>query len=99
MRIHFQRTGGFAGRKLEGILDSSALPPAQVRQLRELLRQSHFFDKPSEIEPQAPGADRFSYKITVEYNNRRHTVEAMEGSVPGEMRPLLDFLTRSFFRS
>jgi hypothetical protein len=98
MRILFERTGGFAGRKVEGILDCSALPPAQVHQLKELLRQSRFFDLPSALESLDPGADRFSYKVTVENETGRHTVEASDAAVPGEMRPLLDYLTRSLLR-
>ena len=95
MRILFERTGGFAGRKVEGILDCSSIPSAQVHQLRELLRQSRFFDLPSTLKTQNPGADRFSYKVTVENENGRHTVEAWDAAVPGEMRPLLNFLTQS----
>ena len=98
MRIHFERTGGFSGRKLHGIVDSSALPLAQANQLRELLRQSRFYDLPSSLKPSRPGADHFSYKVTVENEDGMHTVEAADPSVPGEMRPLLDFLTRSLLK-
>jgi hypothetical protein len=98
MRILFERTGGFAGRKVEGILDCSALPLAQAHQLSELLRKSRFFDLPTALKVPDPGADRFLYKITVENENGLHTVEASDASVPGEMRPLLDYLTRSLLK-
>jgi len=95
MRILFERTGGFAGIKLEGTLDSSALPPTKALLLKKLLKKSRFFDLPSMLESDQPGADRFSYRVTVETEERKHTVEASDSAIPGQMRPLLDFLTRS----
>jgi len=98
MRIFFARTGGFAGRKLEGFLDSSELPLSQARLLKKLLKQSNFFDLPPVLESGAPGADRFNYRVTVETEQGRHTVEAQEAAIPGSMRPFLDFLARSVQR-
>jgi hypothetical protein len=95
MRIFLERTGGFAGRKIEGSLDSSTLPLSQARLLSRLLKESSFFDLPPVLESSQPGADRFSYKVTVETEKGSHTVEAGEAAIPGSMRPFLDFLTRS----
>ncbi len=95
MRIFFQRTGGFAGTKLEGSLDSSALPASQARQLQQLLKKSCFFDLPPILKSDRPDSDRFSYKVTVETEEGIHTVEAGEAAVPVSMRPLLDFIARS----
>ncbi len=94
MRIWFERSGGFAGRRLRGSLDSSSLPETQARHLTELLERSHFFDLPLKLES-ASGADRFSYKLTVETPSGSHTVEAGEAAIPPELRPLLDWLTRT----
>ncbi len=98
MRILFERTGGFTGRKLQGILDSSELPSNQAHQLKKLLDKSRFFELPAELEFPSSGTDRFNYKVTVENESGSHTVEAHDGAIPGEMRPLLNFLTRSFFK-
>jgi hypothetical protein len=95
MRILFERTGGFAGRKIEGRIDSSTLSVSQARRLKELLKQSGFFALPAVLKSEHPGTDRFSYRVTVETEEGQHTVEAGEEAVPGPMRPLLDFLTRS----
>ena len=95
MRIFVERTGGFTGIKLKGSLDSSTLPLPQARRLKQLLKKSGFFDLPPVLESNAPGADRFSYKVTVETEEGKHTIEAGEASIPGSMRPFLDFLTRS----
>ena len=95
MRIRFERTGGFAGRKLQESIDSSSLPEPQVRLLLELLAQAHSFDLPFKLESATPGADRFNYKVTVETESGTHTVEANDAAVPVELRPLLAWLTRS----
>ena len=95
MRIFFKRTGGFAGSKLEGSLDSSALPTSQARHLQQLLKQSRFFDLPPVLRSEQPGTDRFSYTVTVETDEKVHTVEAGEAAIPVSMRPFLDFVARS----
>lgn len=84
--------------KLQGSLDSSTLPLPQERRLKQLLKRSRFFELPSELGHEGQGADLFVYRVTVETENGRHTVAANEAAIPAEMRPLLDFLTRSLFR-
>jgi hypothetical protein len=95
MRVFFERTGGFAGLKLKGTLDAAALPGSQSLRLKKLLRQSRFFELPESLKSSGPGADRFNYRITVETETGSHTVEAEEEAIPGELRPLLDYLTRA----
>ena len=95
MRVFFERTGGFAGRKIQGSLDSSSLAASKARRLRALLDRSRFFDLPPMLESDEAGADRFHYRITVETERGAHTVEAADAAVPRLMRPLLDFLARS----
>jgi len=95
MRVLFERTGGFAGKKLEGLLDSSNLSVSQARRLKELLKQSGFFQLPSALESSHPSADHFNYRVTVETEEGKHTIEAGETAIPSSMRPLLDFIVRS----
>jgi len=97
VRVLFERSGGFAGLKLQGSLDSANLSRSEACRLERLLKQSRFFNLPATLRSSSPGADRFNYKVTVETAGTRHTVEASEAAVPAEMRPLLDFLTRSLF--
>ncbi len=95
MHILFERTGGFVGRKLQGSLDSAELPLPKARRLRTLLKQSGFFDLPAALRSSGEGADRFNYRLTIQTEDRSHTVEASEDAIPGRMRPLLEFLTRT----
>ena len=76
-------------------MDSSLLPSSQAKRLQQLLKQSCFFDLPTKLKSDQPGADRFSYKVTVETEEGVHTVEAGEASIPVSMRPFLDFLAHS----
>jgi len=92
MRVSLVRTGGFAGRRVQVDLDSRALPATRARRLQSLLEKSRFFDLPVLMDSGVPGPDRFRYRVTVEEENRSHTVEAAEASVPDTMRPLLDWL-------
>jgi hypothetical protein len=94
VRVHFERTGGLAGRRVEVFVDSDSLPPTQAKRLQALLAQSRFFDLPLELHSSPEGADRFQYRVTVEADSRSHTVEAGEAAVPQTMWPLLDWLTR-----
>jgi hypothetical protein len=97
MRIIFERTGGFAGRKIQGTVESSSLSERQANRLRELLDESTFFSLPEKLASRRKGADRFYYKITIESETGIHTVEAAEAAVPPHLHELLDWLTRSFF--
>ncbi len=94
MKIHFERTGGFAGMKLKVSLDSETLSQANARQLERLLDSSRFFQQPTTEGPTQTAPDRFHYKVTVESDGGSRTMEASDASLPDEMRPLLDYLTR-----
>lgn len=94
LRIHFERTGGLAGRRVEVSVDSESLPRKQAKHLETLVAQSRFFDLPVELSAVPRGVDRFHFRITVEAGPRSHTVDAAEAAVPESMWPLLDFLTR-----
>ena len=93
MRILFERTGGFAAIKLQRALDSSDLPPGEVKRLDRMLKKSRFFDLPPRLESPTPSVDRFHYKLTVESDQGMRTVEASDASIPDDLRPLIDWLT------
>ena len=93
MRIEFVRTGGFAGMRMASTVNTDSLSPDEARALRESVDAAHFFDLPSTLTSPTPGADRFQYKITVEAEGRRHTVELGEAAVPENLQPLIQRLT------
>jgi hypothetical protein len=93
MRIDLVRTGGFAGMRVATTVNTETLPPDEAHALRESVDAARFFDLPSVAASPAPGADRFHYKITVELEGRRHTVELGEAAAPEALQALLERLT------
>ena len=91
MHIHFKRSGGFAGMRMEADVDTSELPPEEAEEWRCLVDEACFFELPEQIKsPHSP--DRFNYEITVEYDDVCHSVEMGETSAPPEVQPLLSKL-------
>ena len=94
MRIHFVRTGGFAGMRLANTIDSEELPEDEVHALQSELDNANFFELPSFLAGETGGADRFQYEITVEDGRQKHTIAAGESSLPGNVQPLVQHLER-----
>ncbi len=95
MRIHFERTGGFAGMGMAATIDTGSLSQEEAAQLRDLVEAAGFFDLPAEVTGPERGADRFLYRLTVEMEGRRHTVRTSDAAVPAALRPLIDWLTKA----
>ncbi len=94
MRIHFVRTGGFAGMRLASTIDSDALPEEENQTLRSELDNANFFELPAQLTGDSGGADRFQYEITVEEGGKKHTITAGENALPGPVQPLVKHLER-----
>lgn len=100
MRIHFERTGGFAGMRLSTTVDSDELPEPQAEKLKDAVQNTSFFELPDHLEQggsgasrgASSGADRFSYHITVEQEGRSHSVVAPESALDDALRDLVQFL-------
>ena len=93
MRIHFERTGGFAGMRVAATIDTQSLSPEQANEIEDMVKGVNFFDLPGELEAPDPGADRFQYRLTINTEGRTHTIEVGEAAAPDELRPLLRKLT------
>ena len=94
MRIEFERSGGFAGMRLSGSVDTSELPAEQARSLEEAVGAAQFWDLPGEIPGDRQGADRFQYIVTVKDADRRHTVHVGESAMPEALGALVKAVTR-----
>jgi hypothetical protein len=92
MRIKMERTGGFAGIRVERDIDSNKLAPSEAKQLERLVRESHFFQLPAELRSPGPGTDRFHYRLTIESEKGARTVEAPEAAATGSLRELLHWI-------
>lgn len=89
MRIQFERTGGFAGMRTAATIDTDLLSPQDGQEVKQLVDAARFFKLPPKITGRSQGADQFRYKLTVESEGQRHTVEVGEASAPESLRPLL----------
>jgi len=73
-------------------LDTDTLPPEEARKLHEMVDASGFFNLPEKFPASTRGADYFVYRLTVEKEGRKHTVEVSDPAVPAALRPLLQSL-------
>jgi len=89
VKISLERSGGFTGISSKVTLDTQELDPAERAELETLVNKSGFFQMPEKIDSPGLGADRFAYRLTVEDAGRSHTVEAVEGSIPEALQPLI----------
>jgi hypothetical protein len=92
MQIYFERTGGLVPRALKFAATSETLQAAEEQRVRELIETAGFFKLPAAVVPLSQGADRFQYRVTIDDEGRRHTVEFTD-PVPADLTPLVHWLT------
>src|SRR5207302_1639496 len=73
--------------------DSETLAPDDADRLRRTVDEAGFFDLPGDAPPSGRGPDRFHYAVTVEDDNRTHTVRRAEPDLPEELSALIDLVT------
>ncbi|MDF5708537.1 MAG: hypothetical protein PUP90_12845 [Nostoc sp. S4] len=95
MRISLERTGGFAGISKKTSVDTAQLPASEANTLNRLVEAADLFRLPEQITSPNPQSDRFQYKLTVEDNDKQHTVTVSEAALPGTLRPLIEWLQNS----
>ena len=92
-KIHFERTGGFMGRKVSATIDLDDLDDDQAEFLGELLDEADFFELPADLtKPAMP--DAFTYNITVYSDDEQHSVRCSDTTAPDDLRPLLNELNK-----
>ena len=95
MKVSVVRGGGLAGVLETTTADSERLGDDEAIQLRRKVDDAAFFDLPADV-PRAPeagtaggGADRFHYAVTVEDDDRAHTVRRAEADLPAALGALI----------
>jgi hypothetical protein len=91
MRISFERSGGFAGMLMNVSIDTTKLPPVEASQVKSLVEAADFFQLPEAIASSAQ-PDRFQYHLTVAEKKRKHSITVSESCIPGNLKPLVDWL-------
>jgi hypothetical protein len=98
MKVYLEKSGGFAGMVTSTSVDSQLLPPNEAKEIQRLIENSHFFELPSQP-PQSSkttkgAADYFTYKITVQNDQKEHTVQFNDINMQTKIKPLIDFLVK-----
>ena len=93
-KIYFERSGGFAGISVSTMVDIHSLPPDEARKIQSMIDNAkEFFDlKESSSQPPKRAADYFKYKVTVETEEKKYTIETNDITMPSELRPLISYL-------
>lgn len=95
MHIHFARTGGFAGLRLQTDIDSAQLPAREARTLNRMVDEARLFEQPTKASGAGDQPDQFQYEITVKDADRARTIQTSDAAASDEMRALIDWLTRA----
>ena len=92
MRISIERSGGFTGMRMSFTLSEDMLSQDEMQKIQDIINQANFFEiTPKTLAP--PGAaDYFQYKITIEADEKSHTIETNDISMPESLAPLIEFL-------
>jgi len=96
MKIHFERSGGFAGISTSFTVDSNSISFEEQNTVKNMVNTARFFELPSETQLPKRGADYFKFKITVEMeeNKKSHTINTNDITMPSELRPLVNYLEK-----
>ncbi|MCA9909009.1 MAG: hypothetical protein KC519_10215 [Anaerolineae bacterium] len=89
MKITFERSGGFVGRRLAGIIETDILAPDEAAEVAQLVEDANFFKLPRSLRPRLAIADDYEYVVTIVADEHEHTVETTDHSAPETLRPLL----------
>jgi hypothetical protein len=72
--------------------DTTSLPPEEADELVNLVNAADFFELPTTISTDAQVVDQFQYMITVEREEKQHTIEISDAAIPENLWPLLNKL-------
>ena len=93
-RITFERSGGFAGIHINANFKPEDLPKEEAEALSKLL-EALDFDQLSEQAMNKPSLpDQFTYRITVETEDREYRIVTGDLSAPEKLQELLQMLNR-----
>jgi hypothetical protein len=73
MKIHLERSGGYAGMIMSTTVDTNTLSSNEANELQDLIEKSQFFNLSSQSLEEASSktkkgaADYFIYKITIQH--------------------------------
>ena len=98
MKINLERSGGILGSVSSHTVDTNKLPKSKAAELKDLLSQSEFYKlssmRSNPIPPKKGAADYFTYNITVEDGEKKHSVRCTDLGMTKELRELISLLSQ-----
>jgi hypothetical protein len=92
MKVNFRQSGGFAGLVLGCDLDTQTMAAAEAGELLRLVRQAGL--EKVGTKTSTKGADLTRYEIVVTDNGRSIKAVVDDMTIPDNVRPLMEFLSR-----
>jgi len=92
MTITFEKSGGFTGIAMRCVVNSEQLSDLERSELEGMLKAAEFFDLPTQISAPSGAADVFHFRITVQEEQRVHTVDVDQTVIPRPLTPLIKWL-------
>jgi hypothetical protein len=98
LKINLERSGGILGSVSSHTVDTNKLPKSKAAELKDLLSQSEFYKlssmRSNPILPKKGAADYFTYNITVEDGEKKHSVRCTDLGMTKELRELISSLSQ-----
>ena len=91
MKLYFHRTGGLEGSTIEKSIDSNSINQTETEYLEKLIRDSNFFDIPSEIKTERSYPDAYRYKIIIDNGIKTHTLMRTDTNIESTLYPLVKY--------
>lgn len=91
-KIKFERTGGFAGIRIAAEIKMDDLSDDQKHEIINLIDEADFYELSEKLSSRMPIPDGFVYSITVNTDEKEHTILAGEASLPDNVQPLIEIL-------
>ena len=95
LKVCLKRTGGVAGIRGQWEIDGRALDSKKASELKKLLETADFFSLPLALGDCGEARDGFFYELTVEAEDRKHTVKCAESAVPMPVRDCVDWILKT----
>ena len=92
MLITLERSGGFTGINKVIAIDTAKLPQNESEKLSMLLEAANFFNLPAYIAADSSQRDCFQYSLTIEDEDKQHTVTVSESSIPETLTPIIEWI-------
>jgi hypothetical protein len=80
--------------RLSYAVDSDELSTGEAAELKALVADADVPVLTGRARNSTPRPDAFYYRVTVDSDDGRHTVEASDGDMPATLRPLVEWLIK-----